>query len=146
MTGRHANRPVGFWDPVGVDYCGGEITRREICAKYDITEGELNAAKKRLGWPNRREAVRTPTRKQIIKRLFRLVDGMAQRLEGTMNKGTMNDPGDAEVTVLGRLVQSVGKLIEIEAAADADVPKRETRDMHDIRSKLVARIAELKRL
>ena len=140
MTGKHAKRPVEFWDPVGVDYRDGELTRREICAKYEITQGELNAAKKRCGWPNRSEAVRAVTRKQIIRRLFRLVDGMAQRLEDNMSKA-----GDAEVTILGRLVQSMGKLIEIEAAANADAPPRQTKDMQDIRSKLVARIEELKR-
>ena len=141
MAERHAaDRPDGFWTAVGADYIGDELTIKEILAKYEITQGEFNAAKKRFGWPRRKTTARTVTRKQIISRLFRLVDGMAQRLEDNMSKA-----GDAEVTILGRLVQSMGKLIEIEAAAGADAPPRQTKDMQDIRSKLVARIEELKR-
>jgi hypothetical protein len=79
-------------------------------------------------------------RKQIIRRLFILLDRMLINLEREMK-----NVGEQEVNILGRLVQSMGKLIEIEAATGKAVTPRETRDMHDIRSKLIARIDELKR-
>ena len=52
---------------------------------------------------------------------------------------------ETEVNVLGKLVQSMGKLIEIEATTNIKATPRQTKDMHDIRRKLVERIAELKR-
>lgn len=135
---RRAKRPANFWEQVGIDYAANELTILEILAKHEITQGEFNAAKRRLGWPGRK----TPqvNRKLIIKRLFRLLDGMLQKLEAEMT-----NVGETEVNILSRLVQSMGKLIEIETASNTEATPRQTKDMHDIRRKLVERIENLKR-
>ena len=135
---RLGDRSPAFWEAVGYDYAAAELPLRQMLLKHDLTQGEFNYAKSQLGWKRRK----TPqvNRKQIIKRLFRLLDRMLAKLEEEMTIA-----GEKEVNVLGRLVQSMGKLIEIEAATGTSVTPRQTKDMNDIRSKLVARIAELKR-
>jgi uncharacterized membrane protein YgaE (UPF0421/DUF939 family) len=132
-------RSMAFWESVGIDYAANELTILQIRAKYDLTQGEFTYARQQLKWPRRK----TPqvNRKSIIKRLFRLLDRMLEKLEAEMTK-----VGEQEVNVLGRLVQAMGKLIEIETATDDAATPRTTKDLHDIRRKLVARIEELKRV
>lgn len=131
-------RPMAFWERGGIDYAANELTILQIRAKYDLTQGQFNYARQQLKWTRRK----TPqvNRKLIIKRLFRLLDKMLEKLEAEMTK-----VGEQEVNVLGRLVQAMGKLIEIETAAHVQTSPRDTKDLHDIRRKLVARIEELKR-
>jgi hypothetical protein len=57
----------------------------------------------------------------------------------------MTTAGDKEVAALGRMVHAMSKLIALEDTGGMAVTARESREMEDIRSKLVARIAELKR-
>src|SRR5262245_32301852 len=103
-----AGRPPAFWEAVGIDYAANELSILEICRKHDLTQGQFNYAKQQLGWARRK----TPpvSRDKIIRRLFRLLDRMLENLERQMTTVT-----ETEVNVLGRLVQSMGKLIEIEA-------------------------------
>lgn len=139
MTDSHlAERPPEFWERVGIDYAANELTILQLLGKYELTKGEFDYAKSQLGWGRRK----TPqvNRRLIIKRLFRLLDRMLEQLETEMTK-----VGDAEVTILGKLVQSMGKLIELETATNAEATPRQTKDMHDIRRKLVERIEDLKR-
>ena len=133
-----ADRPMEFWERVGIDYAANELTILQLRAKYELTKGEFDYAKGQLGWGRRK----TPqvNRRLIIKRLFRLLDRMLEQLEAEMTT-----TGEKEVTILGRLVQSMGKLIEIETATNTEATPRETKDMHDIRRKLVERIEDLKR-
>jgi hypothetical protein len=136
--GELAGRPASFWETVGIDYAANELTLLQIYRKYEITKGEFDHARQQLRWARRK----TPqvNRETIIKRLFRLLDRMLERLEADMKT-----VGETEVNVLGKLVQSMGKLIEIEAATNTRTTARQTKDMHDIRRKLVERIEELKR-
>ena len=133
-----ADRPIEFWERVGIDYAANELTILQLLAKHELTKGEFDYARAQLKWGRRK----TPqvNRKLIIKRLFRLLDRMLEQLEADMTT-----TGEKEVTILGRLVQSMGKLIEIEAATNIEATPRQTKDMHDIRRKLVERIEELKR-
>jgi hypothetical protein len=135
---RLADRPPEFWDAVRKDYAGKKLTIRQLLARHDLTQEEFSEARRQRGWKNR-DATRVD-RKQIIKRLFGLLDRMLAKLEDKMESA-----GENEVNVLGRLVHTMGKLIEIEAHTGRTVSPRETRDMHNIRSKLIARIDELKR-
>jgi hypothetical protein len=135
---RLGDRPPAFWQAVEADYFASKLTLLQIRVKHNVTEGEFNHARAELGWKRRYE---TPaSRKTILKRLFRLVDRLTTKLEEEMTTA-----GEKEVGVLGRLVHTMGKLIEIEDATNRTATPRQTKDMHDIRSKLVARIAELKR-
>ena len=133
-----ANRPATFWEAVGIDYHANELTILQLLAKYELTQGQFNYARQQLGWKRRK----TPqvNRQEIIKRLFRLLNKTLETLEANMTAAP-----ETEVNVLGKLVQSMGKLIEIEAATNTGTTARQTKDMHDIRRKLVARIEDLKR-
>jgi len=135
---RLGDRPAAFWQAVGADYTASRLTLLQIRVKHDVTVGEFNNARKELGWQRRNKA--PASRKTILKRLFRLVDRLTTKLEEEMTNA-----GEKEVGVLGRLVHTMGKLIEIEDATNRTATPKQTKDMHDIRSKLVARIAELKR-
>ena len=135
---RLADRPPEFWEDVGFDYQANELHLQQVLTKHDLTRGELNYALLRFGWTRRKSP--QVDRKKIIKRLFDLINRMLTELEGQMTA-----TGEKEVAVLGRLVQSMGKLIEIEAATNTAATPRQTKDMHDIRRKLVERIEDLKR-
>jgi len=134
-----AERPKEFWAAVEADYVVEQKTIAQILLTHGLGREEFDRTRRRLGWrrPRRMQPI---NRKLIIGRLFRLLDRMLEQLEREMTK-----TGEAEVTILGRLVQSMGKLIEIETATNAAATPRQTKDMHDIRRQLVARIEELKR-
>ena len=135
---RLGDRPEAFWEEVRVDYAGTELTVEKIREKHDLTEGEFTHARKSRGWPPRK---RQPlSRKTLINRLFQLLERMILKLETNMEKA-----GETEAAVLGQLVRSMSKLIEIETATNAATTPRQSKQMNDIRSKLVARIQELKR-
>ena len=135
---RLADRPAAFWDAVLADYRGTALKLREILQKHDLTQGEFNHARSELNWPPRK---RQPlSRKTLINRLFQLLERMILKLETNMEKA-----GETEAAVLGQLVRSMSKLIEIETATNAATTPRQSKQMNDIRSKLVARIQELKR-
>lgn len=80
------------------------------------------------------------TRRTMIVRLFKLMDKVIEQMESEMTS-----VGATEVDLLGRLVTSLGKLIEIDRNAGRYAAPQETREMLDIRDRLVLRIAELKR-
>jgi len=83
---RVADRPAAFWEEVRADYEAGKLTVRAIHAKHDLTPGEFNYAKDRLGWPRRyRTAV---SRAMIINRLFRLIDRLTSNLEIEMSSAS----------------------------------------------------------
>jgi len=133
-----SGRPATFWENVGTDYAANELTILQICAKHDLTQGQFNYARLQFGW--KRRYLSEVSRDRLIKRLFRLLDRMLETIEDNMATVT-----ETEVNVLGKLVQSMGKLIEIDTATNIAATPRQTKDMHDIRRKLVARIEELKR-
>ena len=133
------DRPPGFWAEVKYAYDSGELLIRDILVKFDITQGEFSHARTSLGWQLRKPP--TPKRKQLINRLFVLLDRMLKKLENEMT----TTAGDKEVAALGRMVQAMSKLIALEDAGSTTVTARDSKEMEDIRSKLVARIAELKR-
>ena len=132
------DRSPAFWEEVRYHYTSGEMLVAEIRAKFDLTMGEFAHARQKFGWPLRKPQV--PDCKQLIGRLFILLDRMLKKLEGEMTTA-----GDKEVAALGRMVHAMSKLIALEDAGRTSVTARDSKEMEDIRSKLVARIAELKR-
>jgi hypothetical protein len=85
-----------------------------------------------------------PTRRSIIKRLLRVMNHMVIKLEDDM-KAADARAGSAEAAVLGRLVNALGKLMDLDAAESRIVPNGQNGELLDIRDKLVRRIHELKR-
>ena len=135
---RLADRLPDFWDAVGKDYYGTNLTILALCQKHGLTVGEFNDAKAQLDW--RRRKVKKVSRDLLFSRLFRLLDQNIKQLEDQMTA-----TGHKEVMVLNHLANTLGKLIEIEASAGKVSKGKQTKDMHDIRRKLVERIEDLKR-
>jgi hypothetical protein len=80
------------------------------------------------------------TRRSMIVRMFRLMNKVMDQMEKNLTIST-----DKDVDLLGRLVTTLGKLIEIERVAGTSAAPRQDKEMLDIRNKLAQRIAELKR-
>jgi hypothetical protein len=135
---RLAERTPEYWDAVGRDYYDTNLPILALCTKHDLTAAEFRRARDQLGW--RRRHVPKISRSVLINRMFRLLDRGIKQLEDTMTT-----TGHQEVMVLNHLANTLGKLIEIEGSANKRATPRQTRDMHDIREKLVQRIEELKR-
>jgi hypothetical protein len=80
------------------------------------------------------------TRRSMIVRMFRLMDKIMDQMEQSTNPDTQRD-----ADLMGKLVSTLGKLIEIDRTSGKLAAPRQTKDMLDIRDRLVQRIAELKR-
>ncbi len=80
------------------------------------------------------------TRRSMIVRMFRLMDKVMDQMEQSVTVATEKD-----ADLLGKLVTTLGKLIDIDKASGKLSAPRQTKEMLDIRDQLVRRIAELKR-
>ena len=80
------------------------------------------------------------TRRSMIVRMFRLMDKVMDHMEAKVSASSESD-----VDLLGKLVTTLGKLIEIDRTAGKLSAPRQAKEMLDIRDKLVQRIEELKR-
>ena len=80
------------------------------------------------------------TRRSMIVRMFRLMDKVMDQMEQSVTVATEKD-----ADLLGKLVTTLGKLIDIDKASGKLSAPRQTKEMLDIRDQLVRRIAEVKR-
>jgi hypothetical protein len=122
-----------------IDYEGNVIPIRELCPLYGIGPTTLNKMVTLHGW--RRRSPRRVDPKDLIGRLLRLLDARVRELEAGMNKA-----GTIEVAELGKMVTSLDKLIIMRKAEAAAAPRPgRTREMSDIKARLIERIEQLKR-
>ncbi|MDB5507332.1 MAG: hypothetical protein JWR75_1970 [Devosia sp.] len=120
------------------DYERGIGTRSEICEKFLITMNQLKWLVKREDW-QRRSIHRVTARKQIIKRLFRILDHNLKHLESKMKTA-----GSPEVAMLGSLATTLGKLIELDTARQKSPrAKSATKDIEALRRQIARRIDDL---
>ncbi len=138
------SRQVATADPalieaVRIDYRADEISLVAMQKKHHLTESRLKWMIEQQGWPRR--SPKPLGRARIIARMFRLLEWQIDYLETNMKT-----TGEKEVTVLGRLAGTLGRLIDIENKAGKSKPSaRQARDMLDIRNRLIKRIEQLKR-
>lgn len=84
----------------------------------------------------------TPSRARLIGQMFRVLGRQITQLESEH----MTQIGDKEVALLGNMVRSLDKLIELDNEEKAKKPRRtSSRQIGDLREKLAARIDQLKR-
>lgn len=133
-----AERTPDFWKAVQADYFDKRVSIVALCEKHGLTQGEFNHHREQANW-QRRYATKV-SRAQLIVRLFALLEQHIVQLENEMKTG-----GDKEISVLNRLVGTLGKLMEIEDAAPTTRKPRQRKDIDDIRGKLIRRIEDLKR-
>lgn len=127
------------WQPIRRVYEAGGERVVDICARFGVSKSSMRQAAIAFEWRLRHP--RVIDRTDVIERLFRLLDRQVRDLENDMAKA-----GPNETAVLGRLVNSLDKLIAIRDAHSAKRhPTRTTREISDIKAKLIARIEQLKR-
>src|SRR5690606_28847168 len=120
------------------DYQDSTLQLKQIREKHGLTEAQLRWLIQSNNWPRRN--LRGLDRGAIINRMFRLLERQILNLENSMTT-----TGEKEVGVLSSLVGTLGKLIALETGATKPRKSEETKEMLDIRDKLVRRIEQLKR-
>lgn len=82
-----------------------------------------------------------PDRPALISRLFKVLEKQIQLLEENMAS-----PGDKEVALLGTITRNLEKLIDLDRKEDGGkTDKLRSREIDDLRQKLVARIDQLRK-
>jgi|GEM_PF-719120 len=139
-----ASSPGADWEAVRRDYEQSALTGRQICEKHGVTEGALRWRIKKQFWAAR-NGVHAVDRHQIIKRMFRVLEQQVIQLERNMDSSQAGSTGDKEVAVLGKLVVTLEKLIEIDSATSSDTRPKQNKNIRDLRNQLAQRIEHLKR-
>jgi hypothetical protein len=138
------DKPPTDWAAARVDYEAGIAmggNTNEIAARYHISTRTLLKHAVEGGW-RRRTTRHQVDRGAIIARMFRVLDRQIVQLEQNMT-----ETGEKEVAVLGKLASTLEKLIDIDnAAAQAEKPGAQRKDIQELRNKLAQRIAQLKRV
>jgi hypothetical protein len=135
------------WAPIRIDYEETDETQNAICARYGVTHSQLNWRIRRDLWV-RRYRSKVVDRPQIIVRMFRVLERQVMDLETEMSEMSRNKSrsGDREAALLGKLAGNLEKLVALDLKVPArESGRRQTRQMQDIRNKLIERIAELRR-
>lgn len=128
------------WAAIRTAYEAGVDSLPEISRTYGITTSAISWRARRQLWAPRYRTT-TVDRPLIITRLFRLLERQIIELEKNMK-----ETGEKEVAVLGKLVSTLEKLIDIDKAASPPKPVAQQKDIRDLRNKLAQRIAQLKRV
>jgi hypothetical protein len=131
-------KTVAEWEAIRPDYEDGAETVVELCTRVGTTKSTLRKAAITFRW--RLRSPRRVDRTDIIERLFRLLDTHILEMETSMEGA-----GRGEAAVLGRLVNTLDRLIEIQDAESKRRHPKSTRQISDIKAKLIERIENLKR-
>lgn len=133
---------VPLWErqDVRADYEADRLLIRQVCRTYEITASELRTAIVRGNWKRRNKRSIQPG--SLTRCMFRLLEQQLSDLEGMTAS-----IGEKEVSLLGKLAGTLSNLIAIENKPLGGVQrrKRQTREMVDIRNRLIERIEQLKR-
>lgn len=147
-TGKPAARrktgPRGIdWAPILADHESGRFrTQKELAGHYGVSTKALS---------NRITASRVEPvsdRADIIDRLVRLVDLQVADFQREMHAMRTENrrSGEKEVVLLGKIAANLEKLMAMEAGSIRPRNgKQRTKDIVDLRSKLIERIEHLKR-
>ena len=84
-----------------------------------------------------------PSRKVLITSLLRLMRRMQEKVENDMSKDDAQ-VGEKETMILMRMVNATARLIDLEAREEG-ATRHDSKEIQDIRNKLLQRIDELKR-
>ncbi len=140
------------WLKIEADYRLGDLTIVNICANHDISVSALMQARSRYGWPSRNKKAHKnfgPVgRRHLISRMFAVLEKQIERMENTMAE----DKDDKEIALLGQLVRTLEKLVELDAkqaAGQKEKPSKsevESTEMKALRHKLSQRIGQLEKV
>lgn len=137
-----SKKPVD-WTPILADQAANPHTSlTQVAARNGVTTKALSAQVKKLA--------DTPVnRGQIISRLFRLVEWQVVDLQREMNVMMTEDrrSGEKEVVLLGKIAANLEKLMALDGTGPTTNTRAKSRskDIVDLRTKLIERIEHLKR-
>ena len=129
------------WDAVRRDYETEGLTTNGICRKHGVTADVLAVRARRHRWKDIGRAG-TTDRAILIRQAFAVLERQVQNLETT----EMKDAGEKEAAVLGKLVATLDKLIEIDNRTTGGQAPAQKREALELRARLVQRIEENKKL
>lgn len=136
-----------LWACVRLDHEVGKLTHDELVAKHGVTRSALKYRIKRDLWA-RRKSSSAVDRPMIITRMFRVLELQVADLEmemADMARGSRRS-GEKEVALLGKMAGNLDKLMELDReAGEGRRTRQRTKDMQDIRNRLIERIEQLKR-
>ncbi len=138
---------TALWARVKADHDTRAFTQVQLSEKHGVTLSALKYRARRDLWAPRYRS-KSVDRPMIIARMFRVLELQVLNLETEMNDmaQTAQRSGDKEVSLLGKLASNLDRLMDLDARADGKPGKRRrTKQMQDIRNKLVERIEQLKR-
>ena len=136
-----------LWLRVRADRELGELNQIELAAKHGVTLSALKYRIVRDLWP-RRNRSKVVDRPMIITRMFRVLERQVADLEMEMAQMSRDArrSGEKEVALLGKLAGNLDKLMDLDSrAGEGRRTRQRTKEMHDIRTKLIERIEQLKR-
>lgn len=137
-----AAAPDVDWAAVRQDFESDALTTIGICKKYRIGHDVLALHARRAKWHIEHRAGGLD-RSILIRQLFSVLENQIKHLEGA----EMTTTGEKEVAVLGKLAATLEKLIEMDARAAIKRPgASQTREMQDLRNKLIKRLEEFKQV
>jgi hypothetical protein len=126
------------WELVRLDFEGDRVSSWEICRKYGLSPATLTRRAKEARWGAKHRNAGLD-RDILIAMLFGVLEQQLRKLEVAVG-----DVNEKEAAVLGKLVATMEKLIEIEGRTGSKAAPADTREMRDLRNKLASRIDRLK--
>jgi len=140
------------WLSIETDYRHGRLTVAKICENHGISVSALMQARVRYGWPSRNKTTQKDCgpagRRNLISRMFAVLEKQIERMENTMAQNA----DDKEIALLGQLVRTLEKLVELDtkqAASQGEKPKKtdsNSEEMNVLRTKLSQRIGQLEKV
>lgn len=104
------------------------------------------AAAPALTPPTRKKRKPATLRREIIERMFHILDMQVRDLEEEINEmhSEKRRAGEKELVLLNKIAGNLDKLITLDPAPPTTA-RRRTKQMEDLRSRLIERIEQLKR-
>lgn len=128
------------WAAIRGDYENSKLTVDAIMEKFGVSRTRLYAVAQEEAWTPRQYFDRSG-RRGVIARMRRVLERQLTFMEAEMDGSS-----DKEVALLGNMVKTLEKLIELDAKDKQKEPgKQQSREMADLRKKLAARIDRLKK-
>ena len=131
-----AVRRAPDWKAIRAEYEGREFLPAMICKRHGVTLAQLRYRREQEGWALIRS--RRPRREELVTRMLRVLARQVEELE------KMTDmPIEKRAKMLAEQVRTMDRLIE-KGAAQRNVEPPSTKDMTDLRAKLVKRLDQFK--
>ena len=148
------------WSIIEIDYRGDSLTLAQIAQKHEVSLSAISKARQRKNWPKRSRLnlkntksvhkkstcnTKVPSRKHLIGRMFVVLEKQIERMEKIMPENA----DDKEIVLLGQLVRSLEKLVELDIKhrdpekSLADSETKNSRQMQDLRTRLSQRMHQL---